>query len=82
MWCFLIQNSLDCLHNKLWLSIRCVADDNHSSKIPDRKFIGSMLTLWGAILMFTTLAKNFAGMMVLRFILGNKHITLMYNLHH
>ena len=45
------------------------------------KFIGSMLTLWGAILMFTTLAENFAGMMVLRFILGNRDVTLMYNFH-
>jgi hypothetical protein len=41
-------------------------------EFPIGKFIGSMLTLWGAILMFTTLAKNFAGMMVLRFILGER----------
>jgi hypothetical protein len=31
--------------------------------------------------MFTTLAKNFAGMMVHRFILGNRDVTLMYNFH-
>jgi len=51
-------------------------------KFPIGKFIGSMLTIWGAILMFTTLTKNFAGMMVLRFILVNRDITLIYNFHH
>lgn len=39
-------------------------------KFPIGRFIGAMVTIWGILLAFTALAKNFAGMMVLRFLLG------------
>ncbi|KIM92936.1 hypothetical protein OIDMADRAFT_62060 [Oidiodendron maius Zn] len=39
-------------------------------KLPIGKVIGTMLTLWGVVLIGTVGAKNFADMMVLRFILG------------
>ncbi|KAF4431487.1 Major facilitator superfamily [Fusarium acutatum] len=39
-------------------------------KLPIGKFISCMLICWGALLVSTVGAKNFAGMMVLRFLLG------------
>jgi MFS family permease len=39
-------------------------------KLPIGKFVSGNLMLWGAILMLTTLAHNFAGLMALRFVLG------------
>jgi hypothetical protein len=47
-------------------------------KFPIGKVIGNMPTLWGIILMFATLAKNFAGMMMaLRIILGKSKILIL-----
>ncbi|RDW72854.1 major facilitator superfamily protein-5 [Coleophoma cylindrospora] len=39
-------------------------------KLPIGKFVAGNLMLWGAILMLTTKANNFAGLMALRFVLG------------
>jgi MFS family permease len=39
-------------------------------KFPLGKYVAANLMLWGAILMLTTTAKNFAGLMALRFVLG------------
>jgi MFS family permease len=39
-------------------------------KLPIGKFVAGNLMLWGAILMLTCVAKNFAGIMALRFVLG------------
>lgn len=39
-------------------------------KLPIGKFVSCLLMLWGALLMCTTAARNFEGMMALRFLLG------------
>lgn len=39
-------------------------------KLPIRKFVAGNLMLWGAILMLTCVAKDFAGIMALRFVSG------------
>lgn len=39
-------------------------------KCPIGKYVAANLMVWGTILMLTTLAKNFAGIMALRFVLG------------
>ncbi len=39
-------------------------------KLPIGKFVAGNLMLWGTILLLTTTAHNFAGIMALRFVLG------------
>lgn len=39
-------------------------------KFPIGRFIGATVIVWGVVLSFTVLAKNFSGIMVLRFVLG------------
>lgn len=39
-------------------------------KFPIGKYVAINLMVWGTILMLTTTAKNFAGIMALRFVLG------------
>lgn len=39
-------------------------------KFPICKFLGINMAAWGSILMLTALARNFAGLMALRFLLG------------
>jgi hypothetical protein len=72
-----MTDSLDRICHQLRLPLRSLAHDHHTPEIPDWEVIGSMLTLWGIILMFVTLAKNFAGMMALRIIPGKSKILIL-----